>query len=96
MTAGAEPEMALHVNGNRSVDDADVVRRWAVAGLGIAYKSRLDVSDDIRSGRLRILLPDILGEPAPLNMLCMHRAQITPTVLQLRDFLRVRCEQAYA
>lgn len=93
--AAAGP-VALRVNGNRSADDADVVRRWAVAGLGIAYKSRLDVSDDIRSGRLHILLPDILGEPAPLNMLCMHRAQITPTVLQLRDFLRARCEQAYA
>ena len=91
--AAAEP-MTIHVNGNRSADDADVVRRWAVAGWGVAYKSRLDLADDIRSGRLQILLPDILGEPAPLNMLCMHRAQITPTVLQLRDFLRTQCEKA--
>lgn len=91
--AAAEP-LALHVSGNRSADDADVVRRWAVAGLGIAYKSRLDLADDLRSGRLQILMPEILGEPAPLNMLCMHRAQITPTVLQLRDFLRSCCEQA--
>ncbi|MYM38221.1 LysR family transcriptional regulator [Duganella qianjiadongensis] len=83
-----------HVQGNRSADDADVVRRWAVAGLGIAYKSRLDLADDIRTGRLRVLLPDILGEAAPLNMLCMHRQHITPTVLQLRDFLRERCSQA--
>jgi DNA-binding transcriptional LysR family regulator len=91
--AGTEP-MTVHVTGNRSADDADVVRRWAVAGLGIAYKSRLDLSDDIRAGRLHILLPDLLGEPTPLNMLCMHRAQITPTVLALRDFLRAQCEKA--
>jgi DNA-binding transcriptional LysR family regulator len=84
----------IDVNGNRSADDADVVRRWAVAGLGIAYKSRLDLSDDIRSGRLSILLPDLLGEPTPLTMLCMHRSQITPTVLALRDFLRAQCEKA--
>ena len=84
----------VEVNGNRSVDDADVVRRWAVAGMGIAYKSRLDLSDDIRSGRLSILLPDLLGEPTPLTMLCMHRSQITPTVLALRDFLRAQCEKA--
>lgn len=84
----------VHVNGNRSADDADVVRRWAVAGVGIAYKSRLDVSADLRAGRLQVLLPDALGEPTPLNMLCMHRAQITPTVLQLRDFLRAQCEKA--
>lgn len=91
--AGAEP-LSIHVNGNRSADDADVVRRWAVAGLGVAYKSRLDVSADIRSGRLQILMPDVPGEPTPLNMLCMHRSQITPTVMQLRDFLRTQCEKA--
>ncbi|MHA4870534.1 LysR family transcriptional regulator [Duganella sp. PWIR1] len=93
----AEPDakpVVIHVNGNRSVDDADVVRRWAVAGLGIAYKSRLDLSADIRAGRLQVLLPDVLGERTALNMLCMHRSQITPTVLQLRDFLRTQCEKA--
>jgi DNA-binding transcriptional LysR family regulator len=91
--AQAAPSV-IHVNGNRSADDADVVRRWAVAGVGIAYKSRLDLSADIRAGRLQVLLPDMLGEPTPLNMLCMHRSQITPTVLQLRDFLRAQCEKA--
>jgi DNA-binding transcriptional LysR family regulator len=90
---GAEA-VTINVNGNRSADDADVVRRWAVAGLGIAYKSRLDLSADIRSGRLQVLLPDVPGEAAPLNMLCTHRSQITPTVLQLRDFLRAQCEKA--
>jgi DNA-binding transcriptional LysR family regulator len=89
----AAPDV-VHVSGNRSADDADVVRRWAVAGVGIAYKSRLDLSADIRSGRLQVLLPDVLGEPTPLSMVCMHRSQITPTVLQLRDFLRAQCEKA--
>ncbi|SHN30668.1 DNA-binding transcriptional regulator, LysR family [Duganella sacchari] len=91
--AQSGPEV-VHVNGNRSVDDADVVRRWAVAGLGIAYKSRLDLSADIRAGRLQILLPDVLGERTALHMIFMHRSQITPTVLQLRDFLRAQCEKA--
>jgi DNA-binding transcriptional LysR family regulator len=91
--AQAAPEV-IHVNGNRSADDADVVRRWAVAGAGIAYKSRLDLSDDLRAGRLQVLLPDVLGEPTPLHMVCMHRSQVTPTVLQLRDFLRAQCEKA--
>jgi DNA-binding transcriptional LysR family regulator len=90
--AGAEP-VTLTVGGDRSADDADVVRRWAVAGWGIAYKSRLDVSADIRSGRLQVLLPDRAGEPAPLHMLCMHRSQVTATVMQLRDFLRERCQR---
>ena len=37
-------ELGLTVSGNRFSDDADVVRLWAVAGQGIAYKSWLDVA----------------------------------------------------
>ena len=85
--------VSIVVCGNRSADDADVVRRWAVAGLGVAYKSRLDVAGDIRGGRLQVLLPEYAGEPAPLHLLCMHRAQVTPAVMHLRDFLRTRCEE---
>ena len=84
-------QVSIHVSGNRSADDADLVRRWAVAGLGIAYKSRLDLSDDLAAGRLQILLPEVAGEAAPLHLVCMHRAQVTPLVLQLRDYLREQC-----
>lgn len=81
-------QVSVQVSGNRSADDADLVRRWAVAGLGVAYKSRLDVHDDLAAGRLQALLPQVAGEAAPLHLVCMHRAQVTPVVLQLRDFLR--------
>ena len=84
-------QVSVQVSGNRSADDADLVRRWAVAGLGIAYKSRLDLSGDLAAGRLQVLLPDMAGEAAPLHLVCMHRAQVTPLVLQLRDFLRQQC-----
>ena len=86
-------QVTVHVSGNRSADDADLVRRWAVAGLGIAYKSRLDVAGDVAAGRLQVLLPEVAGEATPLQLLCMHRAQVTPLVLQLRDFLRDKCAQ---
>ncbi len=89
---GAGGPVAVAVSGDRSADDADVVRRWAVAGLGIAYKSQLDVVADLDSGRLLRLLPEVQGESAPLHMLCMHRSQVTPAVLRLRDFLRGQCE----
>lgn len=44
------------VKGDRTSDDADLVRRWAVAGQGIVYKSRLDLLPDIRAGRRRCWL----------------------------------------
>ncbi|BEO32657.1 MULTISPECIES: LysR family transcriptional regulator [Serratia] len=69
-------------------NDADVTRRWAVAGLGIAYKSWLDVGPDIEQGRLIQLLPDILGEAAPLNFICPHRSQLSLVVRKLYHHLR--------
>ncbi|WP_213949598.1 LysR family transcriptional regulator [Luteibacter sp. dw_328] len=77
----------VSVSGNRISDDADVVRRWGLAGHGVIYKSRLDVVADIAAGRLIELLPG-LGQRAPVNMVSAHRAQLTPAVQHLRDFLR--------
>lgn len=81
------------VRGDRFCDDADVVRRWAVAGVGIAYKSWLDVAADVQAGRLKVLLPQLRGEAAPLNLLCTHRAQLGKPVQLLRDVLKSRCQE---
>lgn len=89
-------EVSLTVSGDRFSDDADVVRRWAVAGAGVAYKSWLDVAADVQAGRLRVLLPELQGERAPLNLLCAHRAQLSKPVNLLREMLRLRCEKLSA
>lgn len=82
----------ISVSGDRFCDDADVVRRWALAGHGIAYKSWLDVADDVRSGRLKVLLGHLPGEAAPFNLICTHRAQLGKPVQLLRNLLRARCQ----
>ena len=81
----------VQVSGDRVSDDADVVRRWALAGLGLAYKSWLDIADDVTAGRLRVLLPECLGEAAPLGLLCAHRAQLSKPVRLLHEHLQARC-----
>ncbi|MGC5699710.1 LysR family transcriptional regulator [Pseudomonas sp. NFXW11] len=91
--ADGKREVSLTVGGDRLSDDADVVRRWAVAGEGIAYKSWLDVAADVLEGRLRILLPELQCERAPLNLLCAHRAQLSKPVKLLRDMLQARCAE---
>ncbi|MEZ5628767.1 LysR family transcriptional regulator [Denitromonas sp.] len=85
---GQETSVAVH--GDRVSDDGDVVRRWALAGHGLAYKSRLDVHADLQAGRLVAVCADWQGEPAPLNLLCADRRQLSPAVQQLRDFLTPR------
>jgi len=84
-------ERAVAVTGNRISDDADAVRRWAIAGEGIVYKSRLDLIDDLKAGRLVELFPPQFCEPAPLHLICAHRAQLTPAINELLAFLRERC-----
>ncbi|NBA98435.1 LysR family transcriptional regulator [Pseudomonas sp. R5(2019)] len=86
-------ELALTVSGDRFSDDADVVRRWAIAGAGVAYKSWLDVAADVQAGRLVVLLPELAKERAPLNLLCAHRAQLSHPVKLLRALLEVQCEK---
>lgn len=84
-------EVSVQVRGNRVSDDGDAVRRWALAGHGIAYKSTLDVADDLREGRLVGLCTEWSGELAPLNLICADRRQVSPMVQALRGFLAERC-----
>jgi DNA-binding transcriptional LysR family regulator len=81
----------VHVKGALVCGDSDVVRRWTLAGEGIAYRSWLDVATDVRAGRLARVLPDQQGEPAPLHMVCPHRRQFSPAVRQLHALLAERC-----
>jgi len=84
---------SVMVNGDRISDDGDLVRRWALAGRGLAYKSQLDVSNDLKKGRLVVTLAHYKGELAPLNLVCAHRLMLSPAVVSLRDFLRARLDQ---
>ncbi len=85
-----EQRLAVTVSGNRSSDDGEVVHRWALAGLGVAYKSYLDVAGSLASGRLVRLCLDWTTEQAPLALICADRRQLSATVVLLRDHLRTR------
>ena len=89
--AGPSGETSITVHGNRTSSDGEAVRRWALAGVGIAYKSFLDIAQDLAAGRLIRLLPELTGETAPLHLMCPNRRQITPPIQALRRFLIERC-----
>lgn len=56
----------IAVQGDRVADDGALVRQWAVQGLGVAYKSRLDIQSDLDNGRLVELFPEAQSDPSPL------------------------------
>ncbi len=86
-------ESSVAVRGNRASDDSDAVTQWTLAGHGIAYRSALDIVDDLESGRLMRLCADWHGESAPLNLVCADRRALSTAVRELRNFLFDRCEE---
>jgi DNA-binding transcriptional LysR family regulator len=80
----------IKVRGDRMADDGGIVREWAVAGLGIAYKSVLDVEPDLHNGKLRTILDSFAGEEIPLNAVYAHRNGISPAARILVEFLRAK------
>lgn len=78
----------LIVKSRMLCDDADVARRWALEGMGVIYKSWIDISADVLAGRLEVLLPQHPGEATPLNLICPHRKQFSPAIRHLHSVLR--------
>ncbi len=78
----------IQVSGNRAANDGDLVHRWALAGRGIAFKSLLDVGEDLAQGRLVRICAPWRSEPVPLNLLCAGRAQLSPAIQALKTFLQ--------
>ncbi|MDU1652860.1 LysR family transcriptional regulator [Leclercia adecarboxylata] len=87
---------SVNVSGSMMSDDAEVIRRLAVSGAGVAYKSWLDVAEDVRAGRLQVLMKDYQGESVPLNMICPHRKQLSTGVRLLYEAVKACCESQTA
>ncbi|MGB1237170.1 MAG: LysR family transcriptional regulator [Pseudomonadales bacterium] len=88
-----EQAQRIAVSGRRISDDTDVVRRWALAGEGIIYRSALDVQRELQAGQLQPLLVDYSAPPLQLYLYCASRHQVSSAVIALRDLLRERCAQ---
>jgi len=86
-------DFSVKVKGNRESNDADLVRRWCVSGKGIAFKSQLDMANDLHNNRLVELLKAFSREDLDLYLICANRQQVTPAVLLLRDMLREKISQ---
>jgi len=78
-------EYKIKMSGNRASNDGDLVRRWCVAGKGMAVKSCLDMSTDLLSGNVISLMPEFKPTPTELWLICPSRQLLTPAVRLLRD-----------
>ncbi|MCV6636339.1 LysR substrate-binding domain-containing protein [Candidatus Albibeggiatoa sp. nov. NOAA] len=83
-----ETEYKIKMNGNRAANDGDLVRRWCVAGKGLAIKSCLDIADDLLSDKVVNVMPQFKPRSTELWLICPSRQSITPAVRLLRDRFR--------
>ncbi|MFO6419634.1 LysR family transcriptional regulator [Hylemonella sp. W303a] len=78
----------------RSADSGLVTRQWAVAGYGIALKSRLDVAADLAAGHLVQVLPRVRSRPYPLLLALARGTHLSARMRALGDFLQRRLQTA--
>lgn len=86
-----DQQFKIRMRGNRASNDGDLVRRWCVAGKGVAVKSCLDMSDDLLAGRIVSVMPEFRPRVSELWLICPSRQSITPAMRLLRDHLQKKC-----
>ncbi|MEO8669774.1 MAG: LysR family transcriptional regulator [Tahibacter sp.] len=85
-----DEQCEIDVTPRWTFNDAEMVRRWAIRGDGIAYRLWCDVVDDIVAGRLVRVLPDWIGEKVQMNIVYPDR-KLSPLCRALVDELTERC-----
>ena len=80
------------VHGPVTTNDHDLRRRMALAGVGLLYTLEPLIADDLRSGKLRVVLEPYAPQVPGLFLYFPSRAQVSPA---LRAFVTVaRSRQA--
>lgn len=84
-------EYKVKMSSNRAANDGDLVRRWCIAGKGLAVKSCLDMCEDLLSERLISVMPEFHPAPTELWLVFPSRQLITPAARLLRDRMKKEC-----
>lgn len=77
----------VRVNGRFSANNGDAIRMAALAGAGIALQPTFIVGDDIRGGRLTLVLEDYELPPHGVYAVYAHRQFLSGKVRTFVDFL---------
>ena len=82
----------VKVSGNRASNDADIVRRWCVAGKGLSVKSCLDISADLLAGNVVNIMKPYKPKPTELWLVFPSKQSITPAARLLREKLKQKTQ----
>lgn len=80
-------EHVVHVRGRLQSNSGEVIRDAVLAGEGIALLSTWHVCDDLRTGRLRTVLPDYALPESGIYAVMPQRRLVLPRVRAFVDLL---------
>jgi len=83
----------VKMSGNRASNDGDLVRRWCVAGKGVAVKSCLDMAADLLAGKVVSVMPEFKPAEKELWLICPSRQLLTPATRRLRDMFKKKTSE---
>ncbi|WP_374510949.1 LysR substrate-binding domain-containing protein [Niveibacterium sp.] len=78
----------VRVFGRFDCNDGVVLREWALAGLGLAWRSVWEVGADIDAGRLLTVLDRYAAPPIGINAVFPQRRHVALRVRLLIDFIK--------
>lgn len=87
MLTGADGPVSVSIDGRMQIDNAEGLRRAALANMGIAMLPAIMAADDIRAGRLVEVLADQAPPARPLNLLYLRDRLMTPKLRTFIDFV---------
>ena len=78
----------IRVGGTLSCNDGAVLHGWCLAGLGLAWRSMWEVSEDVAAGRLETVLDELAAPPVPVVGLLPARKHLPSRVRTFIDFVK--------
>jgi DNA-binding transcriptional LysR family regulator len=87
---GPDGAISVPLNSRLQSDNAEGLRRAALAGMGIVMLPQTMLSEDVAAGRLVRLLPDYAPPVRPMNLLYLRDRHMSSKLRSFIDFVIAR------
>jgi DNA-binding transcriptional LysR family regulator len=81
-------DTTVRVRRYHECTDSEVIRKWAIRGLGFAYRQQWAVADDVREGRLVLIHAKEWSASSPIHAMYHANTYQPPRVRRFIDFLQ--------
>lgn len=84
---GSDGEHRVRVHGNFVANHGTALRAAALAGIGIVMQPEALLAEEVKAGRLKILLADYAPPARPMHLVYLPERRITPKLRTFVDFI---------